>query len=326
MVPRTGAIKVFATNPSFNPNLKPHPNALAASEAASAAGLTGPEVDRVTDSQYFPGSIEKVVTAIAAIDTGKDTPSTYINGDSPQTFEGIPLANDGKTSYGNITLTQALTESVNTAFANVAQGVGGALLGRYMDRLGYYRDPPIDLPAGELTPSGVFNEAGTKLIPPSEGDVPLIGIGEGHLVVTPLQMVEVAAAVANHGVLMTPHLTNYWTNADGAIVGHVEPTVFSTVMKPSTASAVGVMMESVVSDGTAQAALQGFQYQVAGKTGTAQDCDTCTTSQVWFIAYAPAADPKIAIAVTLEKATGFGGTVAAPIARQVIQSILGKTG
>jgi peptidoglycan glycosyltransferase len=315
MVPSTGAIRVFAENPSYDPNLIP-------SGRATSGGSS--EFDRVSESRYFPGSIQKVVTSIAAIDSGKFTPTSIINGNSPQTFEGIPLNNDAKTSYGQITLTDALTDSVNTAFANVAQDLGGAVLAKYMYRLGYYRKPPIDLPPDELTASGVRAQNGTLIPPTGAVDVPLMGIGEGQLYVTPLQMLMVAAAVANGGRLMTPHLTNYVTNADGVIVQQVKPTLYSTVMKPSTATQVGAMMEDVVQDGTAEAALQGFDIKVAGKTGTAQDCDTCTTSQVWFIAYAPATDPQIAVAVTLEKSLGFGGTVAAPIARQVIQALLGK--
>ncbi|MGA2469597.1 MAG: penicillin-binding transpeptidase domain-containing protein [Solirubrobacteraceae bacterium] len=322
MVPSTGDIRVLATNPTYNPNLIQHPAELARSEA----GLDGPQVDRVIAAQDFPGSIEKVVTAIAAIDTGQFTPDSMIDGNSPQSFYGIPLHNDSNASYGEVTLTYALTNSINTVFANVAYKLGGAVLADYMTRLGYFRDPPIDLPSIESQPSGVRNAAG-ELVPSSDWDAPLVGIGEGQLEVTPLQMVMVASAVADQGRLMTPHLTNYVTNSDGVVIERVAPTLFSTVMKPSTAEQVGIMMQDVVSDGTAYRALYGFQYKVAGKTGTAELTNSANSlNDAWFIAYAPATDPKIAVAVDIEHTSEYGGAIAAPIARQVIQSILGSSG
>ncbi len=320
MVPSTGAITVFASNPSYDPNKIPQ----ASYRAALSANPNGPEFDRVTEAHDQPGSIQKVVTAITAIDSGKFTPETYVNGNSPQTFEGIPLNNDGNLSYGMISLTDALTQSVNTVYANVAQDLQGALLQKYMYRLGYYRDPSIDLPSGELTPSGVV--IGGKLVPPTGGvDVPLMGIGEGELYVTPLQMVEVAAAVANDGRLMRPHITDRVVNADGVVVNRVAPALYATVMKPSTAAALTTMMEGVVKDGTAEQALAGFAITVAGKTGTAELGNTTNSpNDAWFIAFAPGKD--IAVAVVVEKTFDYGASAAAPIARDVIQSLVGAHG
>jgi peptidoglycan glycosyltransferase len=163
---------------------------------------------------------------------------------------------------------------------------------------------------------------------PAGADVGRVGIGEGGLEVTPLQMAMVAAAVANDGRLMVPHLTSEILNADGQVVQRVAPALYSNVMKPSTARTVGRMMENVVNDGTGTAAaLAGIT--VAGKTGTAQDCAdlalaACRLNQVWFIAYAPVADPQIAVAVTLPHQNGFGGTIAAPIAKSVLEALLGS--
>jgi peptidoglycan glycosyltransferase len=313
MVPSTGAIKVFASDPSYDPN------------GISHGTEGGSQFDRVTQAQDPPGSIQKVVTAIAAIDTGKFTPDTLVNGNSPQTFEGRALNNDGDTSYGDISLRDGLTQSVNTVYANVAQTLEGTVLATYMDRLGYYRKPPIDLPSDELTASGVRDTLGGPLISPGDADVPLVGIGEGHLLVTPLQMVMVASAVANGGRLMTPHLTKRIVNADGVTVQRIQPTLFSTVMKPSTATAVGTMMRGVVDDGTAEKALAGFDIVVAGKTGTAELGNTTNSpNDAWFIAYAPYKD--IAVAVVVENTFDYGASAAAPIARDVIQSLAGSAG
>jgi peptidoglycan glycosyltransferase len=148
-----------------------------------------------------------------------------------------------------------------------------------------------------------------------------MGIGQDKLEVTPLQMAEVASAVADGGKLMTPHLTDRIVNPEGRIVEQVAPHLQSVVMKPSTAGAVRSMMEAVVQEGTGvEAQIPGIQ--VAGKTGTAETQIGTAINNVWFIAFAPAADPKVAVAVTLEHVPGQGAAFAAPVARQVMESIL----
>ena len=322
MVPATGAIRVMAASPSYNPNQVADNAAFERINHDPAAPL----VNRATAAQYAPGSTFKVVTAIAAIDTGRYTPASVINGNSPIVVSGQPLSNDSGTSYGPVTLSDALTNSINTVWAQVALKVGAPTLQDYMDRLGFYRPPPIDLPTDELAVSGVRYPGHPGYLPLASGaDIGRVGIGEGGLEVTPLQMLMVASAVANDGRLMVPHLTSQIVNADGQVVQTVTPALYSDVMKPSTAQEVGGMMENVVRDGTGTAAaLVGIT--VAGKTGTAQDCTSlavCDTSQVWFIAYAPVQNPQIAIAVTIARQVGFGGSIAAPIARQVLGALLG---
>ncbi|HEY5199200.1 MAG TPA: penicillin-binding protein 2 [Solirubrobacteraceae bacterium] len=317
--PQTGAVKVMASFPSYDPNqLSGGESALAKLEQ-SGQSLQ----NRATQAAYLPGSTFKVVTAIAAIDSGRYTPDSVLSGASPVTISGVPLTNDGGESFGQITLTQALTNSVNTVFAPVAVAVGKPTMARYMNRLGFDAPPPIDLPADERRPSGEYS-AGKLLAPTSDlVDVGRMGIGQDKLEVTPLQMAMVAAAVANQGTLMTPHLTDRVLDRDGRSVEQIKPTVFSRVMSPQTATEVGEMMSHVVNDGGTgtAAALPGIE--VAGKTGTAQLGAGTSLNQVSFIAFAPLTDPKIAIAVTVERAAGQGGTVAAPIAKAVLQSLLG---
>jgi len=323
IVPSTGAIRVFAASPTYDPNNVKTAAGLSAIDRAAGHRF----VDRAAAGQYAPGSTFKVVTAIAAIDTGRYTPASVVNGRSPITVSGQPLANDGGQSYGDVTLSDALTNSINTVWAQVALGVGAPTLQTYMNRLGFYSSPPIDLPANEVSPSGVRYPNRPGYLPVTGGaDVGRVGIGEGGLEVTPLQMAMVAAAVANNGRLMVPHLTDRIVNADGQTVQTFPPRLYSVVMKPATAQAVGGMMENVVKDGTGtQAALVGIR--VAGKTGTAQDCANlallaCQANQVWFIAYAPVQDPQIAIAVTIaHQLNGFGGTIAAPIAKSVLEAL-----
>ncbi len=313
--PSTGAIKVMASVPTFDPNQV----AQARQYHALVTDPSAPLLDRVTQSGYPPGSTFKVVTAVAAIDSGLFTPSSTLNGDSPKIISGRPLSNDGNVSWGNIDLTTALTHSVNTVFAQLALRVGGATMARYMERFGFYAKPAIDEPRDELFASGEYGH-GHLLTPTSDLiDVGRMGIGQDKLLVTPLQMAEVAAAVANGGVLMAPQLTARIVDPDGRVVQTIAPRALGRVMKPSTAAAVTAMMANVVKEGTGTAAqLQGID--VAGKTGTAQLSGSL--NQVWFIAFAPIVHPRYAIAVTIERSPGQGGTVAAPIARQVLQALL----
>ncbi|MGI8801774.1 MAG: peptidoglycan D,D-transpeptidase FtsI family protein [Solirubrobacteraceae bacterium] len=319
--PRNGAVKVFAGLPSYDPNL------LATTQGTQtlAADPNSSRFDRVTQSGYLPGSTFKVVTAIAAIDSGRYTPQSTVDGTSPTTISGVPLMNDFNESFGPVDLTTALTKSINTVWAQVAVALGKATMAKYMSRLGFGKRPPIDLPPAERQPSGEYLRNGrtTKLLDPRSNlvDVGRMGIGQDKLNVTPLQMAMVAAAVANRGALMTPHLTDKVVDRDGRTVETISPTTYSQVMTPTTADAVGQMMGHVVQEGTGTAAaLQGIQ--VAGKTGTAEIGNSKTINQVWFIAFAPLVNPRIAIAVTVERSSGQGGSVAAPIAKQVLQKLL----
>ena len=148
-----------------------------------------------------------------------------------------------------------------------------------------------------------------------------MGIGQDKLQVTPMQMAMVASAVANGGKLMEPHFTTRVVDRDGRTVDRLGNHVMAQAMKPSTADQVGQMMASVVKEGTGTAAaLTGID--VAGKTGTAEVGSCPGGNQVSFIGFAPVKNPRAAVAVTVECAPGQGGTVAAPIAKGVMEAML----
>jgi peptidoglycan glycosyltransferase len=244
-----------------------------------------------------------------------------VSGRNDVMVSGRPLQNDENESYGQITLTEALTKSVNTAWAQVAERVGKPTLARYMRRFGFDRKPQLDYPLEQMSSSGEY--LGTHLLSPTSQrvDVGRLGIGQDKLRVTPLQMAEVAAAVANHGRLMVPHLTDRIVDPDGRTVQRIGAHVQSTVMSRSTADAVTAMMEAVVNEGTGTPArITGVR--VAGKTGTAETQIGDQTNNVWFIAFAPASNPTVALAVTLKGVPGQGATFAAPVARQVLEVLL----
>jgi penicillin-binding protein A len=315
--PTTGAVKVMYANPGYDNNNPP-----------SKSSTTDTTFNRVTQGAYAPGSTFKIVTATAAIDTGLYTPDSVINGDSPIIVSGVPLANDGGKSWGPQTLTTAMINSINTIFAQVAEHVGQPTMTQYMKRFGFYSKPPLDYPSFQLNTSKPVAPDGRPYPPGSPNeDIGRIGIGEGGLQVTPLQMAMVAAAVANGGTLMAPHLIDRVVDQDGRTVRTTNPTVYSHVMKPSTAAAVTRMMEKVVEEGTGTAVQLGG-ISVAGKTGTAEIGPSGSNlTQPAFVAFAPADHPKIAIAVMVDISNGgFGGTVAAPIARTVLQALLSDGG
>ncbi|HET7046675.1 MAG TPA: penicillin-binding protein 2, partial [Solirubrobacteraceae bacterium] len=312
--PRTGAVKVMVALPDYNNN---HPD-------AKGPGIS--TFNRATQSGYPPGSTFKVVTATAAIDSGEYTPNSTVDGNSPKTISGVPLSNDLNQSFGPITLTKALTYSVNTVWAQVAEHVGRGTMTKYMKRFGFYAKPPLDYPPEQIAESRPYSPSGRPYPPASpREDIGRIGIGQGGLAVTPLQMAMVAAAVANGGKLMTPRLATKAVDQDGRTVQTYKPSVMSQVMSPTTAAQITQMMKNVVDEGTGTPAQLG-NISVAGKTGTAQvGIVGSNLTQPWFIGFAPVQDPKVAVAVTIERSQGgFGGTVAAPIAKQVIQTLLAE--
>jgi penicillin-binding protein A len=317
MDPQTGAIKVMASVPSYDPNDIPKPGEFARLNRDPDAPL----LNRATQAGYPPGSTFKVVTAIAAMDSGEFTPDSTVSGKNLKPISGVPLRNFNNENFGDISLTDALTHSVNTAWASVGEKLGKQTMAKYMDRLGFDEQVEADLPSDERRASGEFVDG--KLIRPTRGvvDVGRMAIGQDKLNVTPLQMAMVASAVANGGKLMAPHLTDRIVDRDGRTVDRIQPREMSQVMSGKAAGEVADMMGKVVEEGTGTAAaLEGIS--VGGKTGTAEVDRPCGPNQVWFIAFAPRHDPKVAIAATVECSSGTGGDTAAPIAKNVMQELL----
>jgi penicillin-binding protein A len=316
--PQTGKVRVMVSIPEYDPNLIPSQIGRLDNDP------NNPLLNRTTQELYPPGSTFKVVTATAALDTGKITPESVIDGSSPKTISGAPLENAGGESFGPISITDALTNSVNTVWAQVGERIGPGTLVEYMKRFGFFEDPQLDYPGFQMIPSGVRRN-GVEYV--EDGfDVGRVAIGqggaEGALDTSPMQMALVASAIANGGRLMKPQLTDRVVQKDGRVSQRIEPDLQAVVMKPETSAQLTAMMSRVVEEGTGTAgALAGIR--VAGKTGTAEVGANREFTQPWFIAFAPVESPRIAIAVTVERTTGQGGTVAAPIAKSVLEALLG---
>jgi penicillin-binding protein A len=313
IVPSTGEVRAMASIPGYDPNQVPE-NLKELNSQQSA-----PLFNRATQAGYPPGSTMKVVTATAALDSGELDQDSTLSGRSPKQISGAPLNNAGGEQFGEIDMETALTNSVNTWWAEAGEVVGAETMLEYMSRFGFNQKPRLDYPSFQLATSGVFD--GNKLLTSDDLiDIGRVAIGQERLRVTPLQMAEVAAAVANGGELMEPRLWSKVIDPDGRET-ELDPDRQSRVMSEDTAAQLNEMMQRVVNEGTGTAAaLSGVD--VAGKTGTAEIDVDAGVNQAWFIGFAPADDPKIAVAATVERTSGFGGTVAAPIAKAVMEAIL----
>jgi penicillin-binding protein A len=317
IVPSTGEVRAMVSIPGYDPNQVPE-NFQELNSQRSA-----PLFNRATQAGYPPGSTMKVVTATAALDSGEFDADRTLSGQSPKEISGAPLNNAGGEQFGEIGMETALTNSVNTWWAEAGEIIGAETMLEYMGRFGFNQKPRLDYPGFQLATSGVFD--GSKLLTSNDLiDIGRVAIGQERLRVTPLQMAEVAAAVANGGELMEPRLWSKVIDPDGRET-ELDPDRQSRVMSGDTADQLNEMMQSVVNEGTGTAAaLSGID--VAGKTGTAEIDVGAGVNQAWFIGFAPAGDPKIAVAATVERTSGFGGTVAAPIAKAVMEAILQKSG
>ncbi len=322
IVPQTGEVKALVSNASYDPNRVPY-------ELGKLNGneIETPLFDRATQGQKPPGSTFKVVTAAAGLESGVITPETTIDAPGSLEVEGTPLQNDFNQSFGPISLDTALTYSVNTWFGQLGQKVGQDRLFETMEKFGFGATPAIDLPSDEVAVSGVFDEERGLLHRNDPVDLARVAIGQERLLATPLQMAEVAAAIANRGKLMKPQIWKRVIDPDGRVVETLSPSVYSEPVSAQSAEELTTAMEGVVSAGTGtNAAISGVP--VAGKTGTAETPGNkaCgggeNENQAWFMGFAPASEPKIAIAATVECTEQFGNDVAAPIFADVAETIL----
>jgi peptidoglycan glycosyltransferase len=325
--PRNGRLLVSASTPSFDPNLAER-NFGQIARIEGPCTPASPLVNRGTADLFIPGSTFKVVTATAALDSGRFTPESRFDDPGYCIEYGKRVLNysdqGGPQVYGNIDFATALENSVNSVFCNIGKRIGPDLILDYAERFGFYDDPPLETPSEERLPSGLYNE-GRLFRPgnPNEVDPGRLAFGQERLLTTPLQMAMVASAVANGGRLMEPHAVDRILSPKGEIVTRTKASEYREVMKAQTAADLTDMMTRVVASGTATSA-QIPGIEVAGKTGTAETGRT-GANDTWFIAFAPAQAPRVAIAVALHNQSGTGGSTAAPIAKAVMQAILGAS-
>jgi peptidoglycan glycosyltransferase len=319
----TGKVLVMASSPTYDPNdIERNFNRA----TGTRADCKRPDalLNRATAGLYAPGSTFKVVTASAAIDSGRFTPSSSFVDPGYCEVYGKRVNNYDTTSpFGRLDLRTALKHSVNSVFCNIGKELGAKKLVEYAKRFGFYSTPPLETPSGERAPSGLYE--GTKLFDPkqdSDVDPGRFAFGQERLLVTPLQMAMVAATIGNDGVVMRPYVVDRVVAPNGSIVVRTKPESLGRAIKPATAQAVAEMMRQVVAGGTGTAA-QIPGLTVGGKTGTAET-GIAGLNTTWFIAFAGRGKPQVAIAVVVEEQNSTGGATAAPVAKDVLQALLGS--
>lgn len=330
MNPRTGAIYVMASSPTYNQNLINQSGGYA--KILKIRGVCGDAsalVNLTTDGLFTPGSTFKMVTAAAALDSGAFTPTSGFNDPGYCVEYGKHVSNagnpdqNGPETYGHVTLAEGFQHSINSVFCNVGKQIGAKTILDYAKRFGFYSTPPLETPANQRVPSGLYqnNRLWFPKDPSTQVDPGRLAFGQERLQVTPLQMLMVGSTIANGGLVPRPYIVDKILGHDGSVVSATRASNLGRAIKPETAAELTQMMTSVVTGGTGTAA-QIPGVQVAGKTGTAET-GVNNVYTAWFVCFAPANDPKVAVAVVLEKQlNGFGGAVSAPIAKQILEKLL----
>jgi peptidoglycan glycosyltransferase len=322
--PATGRVLALVSSPSYDPSaLSGNAAATARSWARLNADPDKPMLNRAVRQTYPPGSTFKVVTAAAALDAGvvtdldrpTDSPDPY-----PLPGTRTTLMNEGD-GCGDAPLRDAFEWSCNTVFAKLGVDVGVARMARTAQAFGF-NNTRQRIPFS-VAPS-TFDTSMDR------AQLALSSIGQYNTRATPLQMAMVAAAVANHGQVRSPYLVERTTTNEGATVATAGSRPARAAMRPETADRMKELMEDVVTEGTGtNAAIPGAI--VGGKTGTAQHgIGNAGVPYAWFVSWAQGEgdqDPKVAVAVVVEDGSAergdiTGGGVAAPIARDVMESVL----
>ena len=318
--PSTGAVLGMASTPTYDPNqLSSHEPAAIRDYAAQLDGReVDPRLNRAINARYEPGSIFKVVVSAAALSSGQYTPDTVIPAPQELVLPGTrtALENFGGSACdpsGRQSLLEALTISCNTAFAQLGIDLGEDRVREMAEAFGIGGDPlEIPLPVSESTLGEIETDAALGVS----------SIGQQDVQLTPLQAAMIASAVANDGTLMSPYLVDQVRAPDLSVIDQTDPEELSEPVSADVADQLTEMMTSVVENGSGRRArIPGVT--VAGKTGTAENAGP---DHNWFIGFAPADDPQIAVAVFVANGGGTGGDVSAPIARDVMQAYLDGQG
>ncbi|WP_328914805.1 MULTISPECIES: peptidoglycan D,D-transpeptidase FtsI family protein [unclassified Streptomyces] len=324
--PRTGAILALASTPSFDPST------IAGNSQTDAKNWVAldkkndpddPSLNRALRQTYPPGSTFKLVTAAAALETGKITDiDKGTESPDPYTLPGttVPLPNEGNIPCKNATLRIALRYSCNSVFGKLGADIGLKDMTDEAEKFGFNQEQFVPVRAN----AGNFD---TKMSP---DQVALSSIGQFDTAATPLQMAMVAAAIANNGTLMQPYEIDKLVAPNLSTIAQTSPKELSKPLSPENAQKLQSMMETVVNEGTGtNARIPGVK--VGGKTGTAQHgLNNDQNPYAWFVSYAMTDQGSpVAVAVVVEDSSAnrsdiTGGGLAAPIAKKVMEAVLNK--
>lgn len=303
MNPKTGEILAMVSNPTFDPNT------VDSDWENLIANNNGPLVNRTTSGLYRPGSTFKIITADAILESKMDQSYTDTGSELIQNFE---IKNFDNMVYGDLDLRSALVNSVNTYFAAKTNEMGKEKLQNMTDKYMFNKTYPFDLEKYDsVIPYRELNQV----------DLAMTGFGYGKTQVTPLHMAMVTSTIANGGLMMQPRLVDSITDKNGDEIYKSKEKMLSNVTGPITSNKLRDMMVDVVNEGTGSGAyINGIQ--VAGKTGTTDKNNGFIDA--WFVGFAPAYDPKIAVAIVVENSADTGGVTVAPIARNLMLDIFNQ--
>ncbi len=339
--PSTGGILALVSTPTFDPNL--FVDGIRTEDWDQLNNSPDrPMVNRALNGAYPPGSTFKPFMALAALELGKRTPGQSIFDPGFFVFGGHTFRDDKKGGHGHVDMYHSIVHSCDTYYYMLANDMGIDNIARFMGQLGLGSRTGVDI-EGEsegVLPSQEWKKRRFRRPEQQKwfaGETISIGIGQGYNAYTPIQLAQAMAAIANNGVMYRPHLVKYITDSKTGEKTMIEPEPLRTLpWKPQNIEIIKKAMIGVNKEGTGARAFAGAEYVSGGKTGTAQvfslkggDYRASRLRQelrdhALFIAFAPAEQPKIALAVLVENG-GFGAQSAAPIARMVLDYyLLGK--
>jgi peptidoglycan glycosyltransferase len=327
---KTGAVVAMASSPTYNANLMLQRTGFnKVRKIQGTCGDASALQNNATLGLYPPGSTFKMVTAAAALDSGAYTPSSPFSDPGYCIEYGQRVSNagnpdqNGPEAFGNVSLAQGFEHSINSVFCNVGKRIGGLKILDYAKRFGFYSPPPLETPPDTINASGLYKNG--KLWTPtsnSQIDSGRLAFGQYNMLATPLQMALVGATIANKGVVPKPYLLQKVVAADGSTVTKTAPQTLGQAIKPQTAAELNQMMQLVVQGGTAASVGFPAGLKVAGKTGTAE-LGLGSVYDAWFVAFAPADNPRYVVAVVVAKQpNGFGASISAPIAKAILEKLL----
>ena len=315
--PRTGAILASVSNPNFEPNQIVDPATEDLAWQQVSGNVDRPLIDRARGGLYPPGSTFKLVTGAAAIEIGVN-PDTKVRVDDPWQADrswGDYYVRSSSQAHGDYTMADGYRLSENIYFAKIGLQVGGPKLAEYAQRFGIGAAPRCDVAVakGQLSNTGALDR------PTLVADT---SYGQGELLVSPLQMALVAAAIGRGGVMPTPHYALEVRDSAGNVIRTIAPGASGQVVRPDTAAKITqYLVGAVEGPGAFAFGAKISGVHVAGKTGTAEN--PSGPPHGWFVGFAPAEAPVVAVAVIIENAAQ-GGVDAAPLGGKVMQAALGR--
>ena len=310
MEPGTGKILAMVSKPAFDPNrIDEQWEEFINGDQTEALLL-----NRATQGLYPPGSTFKIITALQYMREHPGAYNEYRFGcDGIYEFQNFTIQCYHKTAHGEEDFGMAFANSCNGAFSSLGQEMDLTSLKNLSEQLLFNREQPLSIPYSMST---YVMEDGAK-----DWEIAQTVIGQGNTLMTPMHNLMLTSAIANGGMLMQPYLIERVENVNGELVKQFMPAQYGELMVANEAKGLQMLLEKVVTDGTGSA-LRTEEYTVAGKTGSAE-FEKGKETHAWFVGYAPAESPRIAVCVIVEEG-GSGGKTAAPIARQMFDAYLLK--